>query len=422
MDAIKHGTLERGFSIYFLPIQSELGISRAAYSLADLMGRLAGGLQAPAIGYLIARLGSRTMMVAGATTLGLGFILMYFTNSYLFFLLVFVGLLSTGARAGFNNAAIPALNYWFRRKRSLVISIVHTGPGLGGALITPLVGLMVFNLGWRTSALVSGIIILAVVVPLCLLVRRSPESMGLLPDGVHAQAPRPLPGEAQHQADQVGPEVSGSGTVTPAAGPPYADVDFSTKEAMLTPTYWFLVFAMGLRNSVHAGIQWHLVPLMVWSGVSATTAALFVGVMSLNSIVFNPCAGWMGDHWSKQRIIAAGMVTGGLAMVALMLGSGHLWELTIFVMLLALTDAVTPLNWAILADSFGRTSYPTLYGWLQTPNQLMSMGTPVFVGWIFDRTDSYFWALVPFAIVYVLAAALYWNLPRPETPLRLQGL
>ncbi len=51
-DACKHGTFNRGFTLYVLPIQRELGIGVAAISLADMLGRLEGAVLGPVMGYL----------------------------------------------------------------------------------------------------------------------------------------------------------------------------------------------------------------------------------------------------------------------------------------------------------------------------------------------------------------------------------
>jgi hypothetical protein len=40
------------------------------------------------------------------------------------------------------------------------------------------------------------------------------------------------------------------------------------------------------------------------------------------------------------------------------------------------------------------------------------------MGLIFDRTESYFWAVVPLAVMYGLSAVFYWTLARPEAPAR----
>jgi MFS family permease len=101
--------------------------------------------------------------------------------------------------------------------------------------------------------------------------------------------------------------------------------------------------------------------------------------------------------------------------------SGHIWQLAIFVVLLAFSESANPLAWAIMGDYFGRRSYATLRGWQHLPDQMMSMSTPVWMGWIFDHNESgYYWALIPLAVIYGLAAACYLIIPRPRPPARLR--
>ena len=415
-EAVKHGTVVKGFSVYFIPIQTDLGLSSARYSMAQLFGRLEGGLQAPVVGYLVDRVGPRIIMAGGGVIMGLGFILLSFTSSYLQFLLVYVGLISLASRLGFSNASIPSANQWFRRKRALATSIVSAGQGLGGAAIVPLVTLMVVGLDWRTSAFISGIGILAVIVPLSLILRPSPESMGLFPDGDRAEA-LPVRSRAGRGYGRRSPsESAGTPAVEIPASEASGDTDFSRKEAMRTPSFWLYVLAEGLRAAVHSGIIWHLARIMVWAGACLRTAGFLIGLMSFSTLVLNPWVGWMGDKWSKQRMSAALTVAGAVALVLLYV-SGELWLLIIFAVLLGLTESANPLGWAILGDFFGRKNYASLRGWVHLPVQLMSMATPVWMGLISDRNGgSYSWALAPVAILYGVSALAYWVLPRPRSP------
>src|SRR5262249_13770031 len=142
----------------------------------------------PLVGYLIDRFDLRMTMALGTILAGLGFILLAFTHSYATFLLVFIGLLSMGFQMGFNQGSMAAVNYWFRAKRSLAMSLLQTGQAIGGVVFFPLVALAVLKLGWRPAAMLSGGAVF-LLVPLVLFIRRSPESMGLLPDG--ARQPQP---------------------------------------------------------------------------------------------------------------------------------------------------------------------------------------------------------------------------------------
>jgi len=40
---------------------------------------------------------------------------------------------------------------------------------------------------------------------------------------------------------------------------------------------------------------------------------------------------------------------------------------------------------------------------------------------IFDRTDSFKWALIPLVIIYCLSAIFYWLIPNPRTPARVRA-
>ena len=55
------------------------------------------------------------------------------------------------------------------------------------------------------------------------------------------------------------------------------------------------------------------------------------------------------------------------------------------------------------------------------PDQFMSMSTPVWMGVIFDHTDSFKCALIPLVIIYCLAAVFYWLIPNPRTPARVRA-
>ena len=58
------------------------------------------------------------------------------------------------------------------------------GGSVGSMVIQPLVGIIAQNFGWRATYLFAGSLVLAINVPLILFVLKdSPESMGLLPDG-----------------------------------------------------------------------------------------------------------------------------------------------------------------------------------------------------------------------------------------------
>jgi nitrate/nitrite transporter NarK len=174
-----------------------------------------------------------------------------------------------------------------------------------------------------------------------------------------------------------------------------------------------------LRNVPHAGVSVHLVPLLVWKGLDEHTAAFFVGLAAFSAVIVRPLTGWMGDRWSKQKIGALGVMLGGLGLAVLTTSNGALWHMVFFAILFAFADGINSVTWAMVGDFFGRNHFASIRGWIGMIQSLMAMPAAVFTGWIFDQTQSYTYALIPFIVIYALAGLALWQTPRPRQP---QGL
>ena len=399
-DAVKGGTFNTGFTLYFLPILNELHLSRAATSLPFSLARVEAALGGPIVGYLIDRFDVRVMLVVGTMLAGLGFVLLSFTPSYVLFVLVFMGPLTVGFQ-GFNHATMASVNHWFRRQRGLAMSIVQTGQAIGGVVIFPLVALAVLKLGWRPAAFLSGLVVL-MLLPLVLLIRDSPESMGLLPDGERPTAHDPSAGAVrpEHRHDDMR--------------------EFTAREALRTRAFWLLAAFHGLRNIPYSGVSVHLVPLLVWKGLDEPMAAFFVGLTAFSTVIVRPLMGWLGDWRSKQKIGAVGVLLGALGLLVLTYSDGALSHMVLFAVLFACGEGINSVTWALVGDLFGRRHFATIRGWIGMLQSIASIPGAVFTGWIYDQTQSYTYALIPFTISYSVAALALWRLPHPKRLAQLE--
>ncbi len=405
LNALQAGTFLSGFSVYFLPVTRDFGLSRAATSLAYGLGRLEGGLEGPLAGYLVDRLGPRKMIAFGGSLAGLGFMLLSLTHNFTEFLIVYIGVLALGMNAGFNHGIMAAINQWFIRRKGLAMSILTMGQSIGGFVITPLVAVIVLTVGWRTGAFISGLTLVAAVIPLSFVMRRTPEDMGLLPDGDRATTVAPW-------------NISSSG---PARFSRHVTaVDFAAKEAFRTRTFWLLALAMGLRSSAHIGVFVHLVPLMVWRGQTEATGAFVVAFVAFATFPLRAFLGWAGDKWANPKIVGITMVLGATSLVMLVVSGGTLWQLLVFASLFSFAEAVNGVAWSLIGDFSGRGSFATVRGGVSMAQGFASMGMPVFAGWVYDTTGSYHSALMPLIALYLLSAVVFWNLPEARPPSRVK--
>ena len=237
--AVGSGVLYHGFTVFFLPLKRDLALSSAAVSLLYGAARLEGGAEGPLIGYLIDRFGPRVVIIGGAAMAGVGLILLSTVTSYFSFFFVYIFIVSLGYNAGFFHPIYAMVNSWFIRHRGFGFAAVGAASSIGGMIMAPFLSYLILDFGWRLGAVIGGMVILAVAIPAAIPIRRSPEGMGLHPDG------RPPPASKE--------ENSGS------PGIPPAQHDFSVREALHTWNYWLLF----LRSPFASWSRWR------WSSISS---------------------------------------------------------------------------------------------------------------------------------------------------------
>ena len=397
LGALSGGLFWQSNSIFFGPIKEDLRLNSAQTSIIFATSRAEGSIAGPLVGRLVDQFGARPMILVGGLMAGAGYVLLHRVDNYWVFLAVFVLIVSAGRSAGMGQTLLSAVNTWFVRRRSMAMSICITGFSSGGAVILPLITLGVHSIGWRDVMLYSGIFMCIAVVPLAMIVRRSPESMGLLPDG-------------------AGPDQERG--ATPGDLPPReAPVDFSVREALATRSYWILLAATVLRIGLWGAISLHMVEMFVWKGADREAAGFLFSLLFFLSVPTRLAAGVLGDRLPIQPLLSAGMALGGLATLCLLGFEGNL-AVYAFVVLLALEQGGSTLNWVLLGNFFGRESFATLMGIMSTCFNIGMLFTPIYAGWVFDSTDSYKLVLMTFAPFYALAALFYLGVRRPEPPRR----
>jgi len=170
------------FSVFFVPVSTDFGWTRADTALASSLGGLMMGALALIMGWLTDRLGPRFVVTFFGSFFGIAFLLLSRTTEWWQFILSHA-LISA---IGISTASVPimaTISRWFIKKRGLISGLVQSGVGVGGFIICPLTGWLITGYGWRTAYAVLGLIGLAGVVVSGLFLRRDPSDMDLQPDG-----------------------------------------------------------------------------------------------------------------------------------------------------------------------------------------------------------------------------------------------
>ncbi len=390
-----------GFTVFFLPITQELGLSRAATSLVFSLARAEGAIEGPLAGYLIDRLGPRPMILAGVILSGIGYVLLATIESYSGFLIVYLGVISLSFSAGFMHSPMVLANTWFIRRRALAMTLVSSAIGIGGTLITPLLAISVHMWGWRWGAFLSGLGLILLGVPIAMFVKRSPESIGTVPDGAAMNGSPELGNTTASDEDRLGTQG--------------AEADFTLKQAMRTWSFWMVILATTTRVAVYNAITVHFIPIMVWRGVSEQRAAVLLAAMALMSLPSHLLVGWIADRVSKPRLMGICMSIGAASIFFLAYGRGE-WALWAFTVLFTFMEAIFPVGWATVGDFFGRKSFATIRGTMSFFYLWGPALGPVITGAVYDRYHSYGPLMSTFISLSLVSGVLYMSLKKPETP------
>lgn len=361
------GPLARNVMAAFFPfISSDMEWSRLTIGLAQSLSLWAYAFFVLLSGRMTDRLGSRkTIFLGGLLCLG-GWVLLSTVQS-LWQLYLYYGLIMALAVSMTHFVPLQATaRKWFTRRAGLATGIVVSAHSAGVSIFIPLLTTMSSTFGWRNTSMICafafGITIMLIA---SLIIRNTPESIGLHPDG-----------ECSTSASNSSPAI--------------IEQSWTVKEAVKTPQLWLLFVVYGV-----AGIPWHgmLSHLVMWgvdTGSTMAAAGIFLTALMVASIISKIGGGWLGDKYRKKHVI----ITGYLFCLLVMLWGWHGIHTTQHLITFALLMGIGAgfpigLYTPYLGDLFGRANVGSLFGILTMGHALIGGCGPLLWGKVFEISGSY---------------------------------
>ena len=411
MAALNNAFFDKGPALFLIPVGVSLGLNRATASLIFSLGRSEGALNGPVVGYLVDRFGARKMMVIGTFLAGIGFVIFALAPNLWVFALAYLGFVSLGATMAFQDSATSMVNMWFSRYRVRAMSIREATGNLGSTILIPLMTLVIAIYDWRIAALMGAVAYLVLILPFIPLLKESPESIGLLPDGANADD---VGGARTATSDA--PRVDSAETLRLRHF--YDTPEFTVQEALRTSSYWYLLTGTMLRQVSRVGLDLHYIAILEWKGFDLSIAALFFTLRLGMNVPSKLVVGYFGDRVSKPAILSGGMVLYALGLV-LLLSSNAVWILVVSAVVSGLSEGITPVNWGAIGDYFGRHHYATLRGIINLSYSWALLFVPFAAGWWFDQHASYTVPIVVSLGAAAASAVVYALMRQPKLPARL---
>ncbi|MDZ4247418.1 MAG: MFS transporter [Dehalococcoidia bacterium] len=374
------------FGVFFKPLLSEFGWTRAELSGAVSLRLMATGLFGILGGAIADKLGAKWIVALGVALLGLGYFLTS-TVQNLWEMYLYLGLISGIGMSVPYPAITSVVSRWFTRKRGLATGIILSGYGIGQILFPPLTAYLLPIFLWRKTFIILGMIILFIAVPVSLFLK-----------------PPSAPKKSSVPAGSTGPTPLSKGD----------DIPWTMKEAVRSLPLWkismiYLLFSISLQTVVV-----HLVPHATDIGIEPVSAALLLTIIGGCNAFGRITGGGISDIIGTKRALTISIIAPALMLPAFMFISNIYWLYVVAVLYGLGYGGLSAAVPKLASEYYGLHSLGTLLGIIQLGFAIGgAIGAPL-TGYIFDVTNSYSPAFFLVAFLLVICFFIATSLRPPE--------
>jgi MFS family permease len=378
-------------AIFVDPIIEDTGWSRTTVSAVYSAGSICAFVGAFIAGRAFDKFGARIVLIAVAALFGLATVLMGQVTHPAHLFLGFWGIRSLGQTA-LSMVSTSTVNVWFIRLRGRATAITSLAAPVSEIALPPLIYLLIISNGWRSTWVILGMAIWIVLLPpAILLVRRTPESVGLKPDMGRKDV-------LQLKETQAGVQED----------------NWTSKQAMKTKAFWLLIFAGTAGSLIGTAMTFHHMSLMNSRGIANTEATLILSLTAAVGVFSTILTGYLLDKLPNRFILAAGQIM-LMASMAWTFLIQNLWHAAIYGIFTGMTQGLIYTTMIVIFPNyFGRKHLGTIMG-VATIGMVVSSGLgPLPFGALYEISNNYDLAIISFLPLPALCALAAVFAPPPK--------
>lgn len=374
-----------GMGVYIYALTSFQGFSVTTVSTAVTAAYILSALLSVSVGRTIAKNGPRLVVAVGAVAMATGVLLMPYCTEKWHVISSFL-ILGLGMACLSTNTVGSTLAPWFERFQGRAMSTSMLGASIAGMIGTPLLMSGIKVWGFQTTFMIAAIAAVTLVLPLAgFVLKRRPQDIGLLPDGMESQK-------------------DGQTTVS---------IQWSLQQAAATWQFKTVVVAFGLGLLVQVGFLSHHVPIAIpVLGVEGAATVVFAGGVA--SLIGRLLLARYADHLDVRLVGTVVLLIAAISLLGLAI-LPLTWAFVLFSITYGLTCGnVTTLSPIIIRREFGAASFGVIYGFAAAFIQLTMAFGPTIYGVVRDVFGGYVPVLLLCAVLNLVAAsAAFWGGRRP---------
>ena len=358
------------FGVFFKPMLKEFGFSRAILSGAYSTNMIIQAMACIFTGKLSDKFGPRIVVTVCGSFLGISYLLMSQIQAIWQIYAVY-GIIASIGIAGTWVPLLSTIARWFVFRRGLMCGIAAAGIGVGVMLMPTLSSYFISSFGWRTSYIIIGITVLALIIISAQMLKRDPSQIGQSALGT----------SEQHEDDSP---------------------SFTFREALRTRQFWLISGVYLMMGTCMHSVMVHIVPHATDVGIAEVTAASIISLIGAVSIISKVAVGIAVDRLGNKPValIITSFMLISLIIIQL---SNVLWVFYVFAVFFAIGyGGFAAIQSPYLAELFGLKYHGTIFGFTIFILGAGAFG-PFVAGKIFDVTSSYDLAFVMLAVLSFFA-------------------
>ena len=360
------------FSLFLRPIEAAFGWSRTVVTIPYMFGMLGWGVGGVLFGKLADDLGARPVILGGILLMAAGFFGMSVSQN-LWQLSLSYGIMVGMAKGACGLVIISLLvaKHYDAKNRGLAVSVIQTASPLSPLFFSPVLYFLIETFDWRAAALASGVLLVAVALPLAWLGARDPDDV------------------STRRRNRAG---------------------WATCLPYLRDRSMLLLFAARFSCGVALFQSVHLVAIALSKGFDAATGAIAVGVFGAAAAGSALLFGWLSDRYGRAQVLALTYLVRGLGTLVLAFDMPN--EI-LFYVVVALAMGPTFGTIAVQNVMFYEMVGPRMAGLILglsfIVHQIGSAGGPVLASIAFDMTGSYDGFMTVIGMILLVSAVLIYS-------------
>lgn len=354
------------FGVFFKPLETEFGWTRALTSGIFSVYMLLGSLFAIIAGWIADRYGPKTVFLAMGVFNFVGLALTSQAQELWHLFLTYSLLVAVGTGPTYAVATSIGTR-WFTQRRGFALSIVTSGVGLGSILMAPVAAALITDYGWRTSYIAIGIIALVIMVPLSFFVRNPPREAVTFASDNKKEAGSP------HPAAEAGGDTTG----------------FSIRQAVKSRNFLLIISIWFFYSFCLFLVMTHIVRHAIDLNIDPLQAASLISVSGFANIPARILMGLASDRFGRKQtaLICAAVMAASMVWLTF---STNLWMLYVFAAVFgAAYGGLSPPTTAIVGDTFGLRHIGLIFGLLEIGWVCGAAIGPALAGYVFDVSGRY---------------------------------